>query len=158
MLLRFKLQEITGRYYQWPSGNSMILFRSSRDQTHTQQRNTVRVCTVFGTKISRTFHGDCRMQFKIFIDFISLKNTLGCDTRFFSHLHWEDKAGIRTLRPIWRSTTLTTKTKLRVFGFDVKAVLLYGSETRRLTKGLHRSCKCLSIRAWGTSCGLGGLD
>ena len=42
------------------------------------------------------------------------------------------------LRPIWRSTALTTKTKLRVFGSNVKAVLLYGSETWRLTKGLEQ--------------------
>ena len=42
------------------------------------------------------------------------------------------------LRPIWRSTALTTKTKLRVFGSNVKAVLLYGSETWRLTKGLKQ--------------------
>ncbi len=33
------------------------------------------------------------------------------------------------LRLIWRSMALTTKTKLRVFGSNVKAVLLYGSET-----------------------------
>ena len=32
-------------------------------------------------------------------------------------------------RPIRRSTTLTTKTKLIVFESNVKAVLLYGSET-----------------------------
>ena len=42
------------------------------------------------------------------------------------------------LRPIWRSTALTTKTKLRVFWSNVKAVLLYGSETWRLTKGLEQ--------------------
>ena len=42
------------------------------------------------------------------------------------------------LKPIWRSTALTTKTKLRVFGSNVKAVLLYGSETWRLTKGLEQ--------------------
>ena len=42
------------------------------------------------------------------------------------------------LRPIWRSTALTTKTKLRIFGSNVKAVLLYGSETWRLTKGLKQ--------------------
>ena len=42
------------------------------------------------------------------------------------------------LRPIWRSTALTTKTKLRVFGSNVKAVLLYGSETWRLTKRLEQ--------------------
>ena len=38
------------------------------------------------------------------------------------------------LRPIWPSTGLTTKTKLRIFGSNVKAVLLYGYETWRLTK------------------------
>ena len=42
------------------------------------------------------------------------------------------------LRPIWRSTALTTKTKLRVFGSNVKSVLLYGFETWRLTKGLKQ--------------------
>ena len=42
------------------------------------------------------------------------------------------------LRPIWRSTALTTKAKLRVFGSNVKAVLLYGLETWRLTKGLEQ--------------------
>ena len=42
------------------------------------------------------------------------------------------------LRPIWRSTALTTKTKLRVYRSNVKAVLLYGSETWRLTKGLEQ--------------------
>ena len=42
------------------------------------------------------------------------------------------------LRPIWRSTALTIKTKLRIFGSIAKAVLLYCSETRRLTKGLEQ--------------------
>ena len=42
------------------------------------------------------------------------------------------------LRPIWRSAALTTKAKLRVFGSNVKAVLLYGSETWRLTKGMEQ--------------------
>ena len=42
------------------------------------------------------------------------------------------------LRPIWLSTALTTKTKLRIFGSNVKAVLLYGSETWRLTKRLEQ--------------------
>ena len=51
------------------------------------------------------------------------------------------------LRPIWRSIALTTKTKLRVSGSYVKAVLLNGSETWRPTKGLERSCRCSSIRA-----------
>ena len=40
------------------------------------------------------------------------------------------------LIPIWRSTTLTTMTQLKVFESNVKAVLLYGSETWRLAKRL----------------------
>ncbi len=39
------------------------------------------------------------------------------------------------------------KAKLRVFGSNVKTVLLNGSETWRLTKRWNRSCKCSSIRA-----------
>ena len=39
------------------------------------------------------------------------------------------RQAIAMLRPIWRSTALRTKTKLRVFGSNVKAVLLYCSET-----------------------------
>ena len=42
-----------------------------------------------------------------------------------------------TLRPIWRSTNLQLRTKLRLFNTNVKSVLLYGSETWRLTKGLE---------------------
>ena len=42
------------------------------------------------------------------------------------------------MRPIWQSKTLTTKTKLRVFGSNLKAVLLYGSETWQLIKGLKQ--------------------
>ena len=59
------------------------------------------------------------------------------------------------LRPIWRSTSLTTGTKLSVFGSTVKAVLLYGAETWRLTKELKQKLqvfinKCLRsiLRIW----------
>ena len=55
------------------------------------------------------------------------------------------------LRPIWRSTALTTKTRLRVFGVNVKAVLFYGSETWRLTKGLEQKLQVFinkSLRIW----------
>ena len=48
------------------------------------------------------------------------------------------RQALAMLRPIWRSTALTTKTKLRVFGSNVKAVLLYGSETWQLTRGLKQ--------------------
>ena len=42
------------------------------------------------------------------------------------------------LRPIRQFTALTNKTKLRVFGSNKKAVLLYGSEMWRLTKRLEQ--------------------
>jgi len=37
------------------------------------------------------------------------------------------------LTPVWRSKDLRTATKIRVFNTNVKAVLLYGSETWRVT-------------------------
>ena len=59
------------------------------------------------------------------------------------------------LRLIWRSTSLTTGTKLSVLGSTVKAVLLYGAETWRLTKELKQKLqvfidKCLRsiLRIW----------
>ena len=39
-----------------------------------------------------------------------------------------------TLRPIWRSTALSLRNKIRIFNTSVKSVLLYGSETWRVTK------------------------
>ena len=36
------------------------------------------------------------------------------------------------LRPVWRTTTISTNTKLRIFNSNVKSVLLYGSETWRV--------------------------
>ena len=44
-----------------------------------------------------------------------------------------------TLRQIWRSKTLSPQTKIRIFNSNVKSVLLYGSETWRVTKtGTHK--------------------
>ena len=39
-----------------------------------------------------------------------------------------------TLRQIWRSTALSVRNKIRIFNTNVKSVLLYGSETWRVTK------------------------
>ena len=39
------------------------------------------------------------------------------------------------LRNVWKSGILGTNTKIRLFNTNVKSVLLYGSETWRLTKG-----------------------
>nr|KAG5697691.1 hypothetical protein BaRGS_000576 [Batillaria attramentaria] len=41
--------------------------------------------------------------------------------------------------PVWRSTALSLRNKIRIFNSNVKSVLLYGSETWRTTKtGSHR--------------------
>ena len=37
------------------------------------------------------------------------------------------------LKPIWRSKALRTATKIRIFNSNVKSILLYGSETWRIT-------------------------
>ena len=39
-----------------------------------------------------------------------------------------------TLRPIWRATSFSLQNKNRIFGTNVKSVLLYSSETWRVTK------------------------
>ena len=39
-----------------------------------------------------------------------------------------------SLRPIWRSTALSLRNKIRIFNTNVKSVVLYGSETWRVTK------------------------
>ena len=40
-----------------------------------------------------------------------------------------------TLKSVWRSSALNMKNKIRIFNSSVKSVLLYGSETWRVTKG-----------------------
>ena len=41
-----------------------------------------------------------------------------------------------TLRSVWKSRVISLNTKLRIFNSNIKSVLLYGSETWRLTKAL----------------------
>ena len=38
------------------------------------------------------------------------------------------------LRPKWRSNFISLRTKIRIFNFNVKSILLYGSETWKLMK------------------------
>ena len=44
------------------------------------------------------------------------------------------RSTLNTLASIWRSREITTTTKLRIFNCNVKSVLLYGSETWRMTE------------------------
>jgi hypothetical protein len=43
------------------------------------------------------------------------------------------------LKPVWKSRTLRTSTKIRIFNSNVKSVLLYGSETWRETSSTINS-------------------
>jgi hypothetical protein len=56
------------------------------------------------------------------------------------------------LKLVWRSTTLRTSTKLRLFNSNVKSVLLYGSEVWRETassiKALQVFLNCASELSW----------
>ena len=45
------------------------------------------------------------------------------------------------LRPVWRVTTISTNTKLRIFNSNVKSVLLYGSETWRVLSSTSSTSK-----------------
>ena len=43
-----------------------------------------------------------------------------------------------SLKNIWKSNQISTNTKIRLFNTNVKAVLLYGSETWRTTKAIMK--------------------
>ena len=61
------------------------------------------------------------------------------------------------VRPVWKSTTLSENTKIRIFNTNVKSVLLYGAETWRLTKLLQQNSRYLSRNALDTYVNSGGL-
>jgi len=50
------------------------------------------------------------------------------------------------LNTVWRSTTYSNNTKLRIFNTNVKSVLLYGCETWRLTKTIIHQLQVLVSR------------
>jgi hypothetical protein len=52
------------------------------------------------------------------------------------------------LRPVWRSTAISTRTKLRIFSSNIKSVLLYGCETWKVSTTISKKIqtfvnKCL---------------
>ena len=46
------------------------------------------------------------------------------------------RLAFNTLRPVWNASSISTKTKLRIFTTNVIATLLYGSETWKVTYAL----------------------
>ena len=76
-----------------------------------------------------------------------VSNTGGTDEDIQARINKARHAFV-TLRPIWKSSTLSKRHKLRIFNSNVKSVLLYGSETWRETKTLSKKLqtfvnKCL---------------
>ena len=58
------------------------------------------------------------------------------------------RLAFNTLRPVWNASSISTKTKLRIFTTNVIATLLYGSETLKVTQALSNKLqsfvnKCL---------------
>nr|XP_034328183.1 uncharacterized protein LOC117689891 [Crassostrea gigas] len=47
-----------------------------------------------------------------------------------------------TLRQIWNSKALSINTKTKIFNTNVKSVLLYGSETWKVTKTINNKLQC----------------
>ena len=48
------------------------------------------------------------------------------------------RQAFNTLSPMWNSTSISTKSKLRIFTTNVKSVLLHGSETFRVTRSISK--------------------
>ena len=46
------------------------------------------------------------------------------------------RSAFKKMRNVWNSSSLSTKTKIRLFNSTVKPVLLYGSETWRMNSAL----------------------
>jgi hypothetical protein len=51
-----------------------------------------------------------------------------------------------TLNAVWRSTTYSNNTKIRIFSTNVKSALLYGCETWKLTKTIIHKLQVLVNR------------
>jgi hypothetical protein len=58
------------------------------------------------------------------------------------------------LKPVWRSATLRTSTKLRLFNSNVKSILLYGSETWRETASTIKALQVFLNRCLRTILGV----
>ncbi|CAH8633964.1 unnamed protein product [Heterobilharzia americana] len=59
------------------------------------------------------------------------RHTRGCQIRI-----GKARQAFISLKPVWRSSALSMWNKIPIFNTNVKSVLLYGSETWRVTKGI----------------------
>jgi len=73
----------------------------------------------------------------------------GTDSDVLSRIN-KSRAAFASLRPVWRSTLISLKTKIRLFSSNVKTTLLYGSECWKISKEITHKLrvflhKCLRI-------------
>ena len=54
------------------------------------------------------------------------------------------------LKPVWNSSQITIRTKLRIFNSNIKSVLLYGAECWKLRKDLERKIRVFINRCLRT--------
>ena len=78
--------------------------------------------------------GEFLEQVSAFTYLGSLITTSGGTEEDFEARCRKAQVAFSILRPIWRSKFISLWTKIRIFNSNVKSVLLYGSETWRLTK------------------------
>mgnify|MGYP001794635880 CR=1 FL=1 len=60
------------------------------------------------------------------------------------------RTAFQNLNNIWRSNLIRRKTKIKIFNSNVKAVLLYGSETWQVTKHTMKTLQTFINRSSGT--------
>ena len=65
----------------------------------------------------------------------------------WNHCFWNKTKIIDSLKSIWRSSKISTKTKLRIFKSNVLGVLLYGAESWKVTQAI-----CHKLDVFQTRC------
>ena len=97
---------------------------------NTAKTEVLRINAEHGTPL--WLHGNCLKEtgrFKYLGSIVSVDG--GADEDVQSRIN-KARLAFNSLRPIWKSKALSLQSKIRIFNTNVKAVLLYGSETWRV--------------------------
>ena len=70
----------------------------------------------------------------------------------------KERTAFAILTPVWRSKVIARKTKLRIFNTNLKSVLLYGSETWRVTKSTSNKLQSFVNRCLRSIMGIHWLE
>nr|KAG5704567.1 hypothetical protein BaRGS_031831 [Batillaria attramentaria] len=85
-----------------------------------------------------TVGGDPIREVECFVYLGSVVDGQGGTDRDVTARIGKARAAMVMLKNIWASKVISTRTKLRIFNFSVKSVLLYGCETWRITKTMQQ--------------------